>query len=486
MDLRRLTQNTGCRLLRGDAMTEITSVCCDSRCAGPGALFVCLPGRHADGHDFAAQAVAAGAAAVLCTHDVPGLPAGCAVLLAGDPRRAMAALAARLYGEPARAMTMIGVTGTKGKTTTAHLLAAILQADGRRVGLVGTNGVCWPGHRHDLNHTTPESCDLQALLRRMADDGCDACVMEVSSLGMKFDRAAGIEFDVGVFTNLSPDHIGPGEHADFAEYLHWKAALFQQCRAGVFNIDDPWVGKIMDGVPCRAVTYGTTPGADVRADSNFTLTREGGRLGAAFTVDGVRYTVGMPGAFSVQNALAALAAARVLGAGEDAIRAGLADAVVRGRVEPVAVGAPFTVLIDYAHNEAAAESLLRTLRAYDPARLIVVFGCGGERSRLRRFGMGSVCARLADFCVITEDNSRAEPVENILADVRAGLRLGNPATPFTEIPDRRQAIYYALDHARAGDIVAILGKGHETTIERNGVKEPFVEREIVEDFFAFP
>ena len=324
---------------------------------------------------------------------------------------------------------------------------------------------------------------MQALLRRMADDGCDACVMEVSSLGMKFDRAAGIEFDVGVFTNLSPDHIGPGEHADFAEYLHWKAALFQQCRAGVFNIDDPWVGKIMDGVPCRVVTYGTTPGADVRADSNFTLTREGGRLGAAFTVDGVRYTVGMPGAFSVQNALAALAAARVLGAGEDAIRRGLATAVVQGRVEPVAVDAPFTVLIDYAHNEAAAESLLRTLRAYTPARLVAVFGCGGERSRLRRFGMGSVCARLADFCVITEDNSRSEPVEHILADIRAGLKLGNPATPFAEIPDRRQAIYYALAHAQPGDIVAILGKGHETTIERNGVKEPFVESEIVEEYW---
>ena len=243
MDLRRLTQNTGCRLLRGDALTEITSVCCDSRCAGPGALFVCLPGRHADGHDFAAQAVAAGAAAVLCTHDVPGLPAGCAVLLAGDPRRAMAALAARLYGEPARAMTMIGVTGTKGKTTTAHLLAAVLQADGRRVGLVGTNGVCWPGHRHDLNHTTPESCDLQLLLRRMADDGCDTCVMEVSSLGLKFDRAAEIEFAVGVFTNLSPDHIGPDEHADFAEYLFWKRALFRRCRVGVFNNDDPHVGE---------------------------------------------------------------------------------------------------------------------------------------------------------------------------------------------------------------------------------------------------
>ena len=281
MDLRRLTQNTGCRLLRGDALTEITSVCCDSRCAGPGAL------------------------------------------------------AARLYGEPARAMTMIGVTGTKGKTTTAHLLAAVLQADGRRVGLVGTNGVCWPGHRHDLNHTTPESCDLQLLLRRMADDGCDTCVMEVSSLGLKFDRAAEIEFAVGVFTNLSPDHIGPDEHADFAEYLFWKRALFRRCRVGVFNNDDPHVGKIMQGLSCRAVTYGIGCPADVRADADFALTRAGGRLGAAFTVDGARYAVGMPGAFSVYNALAALTAARVLGAGEDAIHAGLAGAVVCGRVEPV-------------------------------------------------------------------------------------------------------------------------------------------------------
>lgn len=484
MDLRRLIQNTDCRLVRGDVLTEVTSVCCDSRCAGPGALFVCLPGQHTDGRRFAAQAVSAGAAAVLYAEVSGDIDVDAAVLTAPDPRRMMALLSARLYSEPARAMTMLGITGTKGKTTTAHLLAAILQADGRRVGLVGTNGVCWPGHRHDLNHTTPESCDLQALLRRMADDGCDACVMEVSSLGMKFDRAAGLEFDVGVFTNLSPDHIGPGEHTDFAEYLSWKAALFRQCHAGVFNLDDPWVGKIMAGVPCRAVTYGTAPGADVRADADFTLTREGGRLGAAFTVGGARYTVGMPGAFSVQNALAALTAARVLGVGEDVIRTGLASAVVRGRVEPVAVGAPFTVLIDYAHNEAAADSLLRTLRAYRPTRLVALFGCGGERSRLRRFGMGSVCARLADFCIITEDNSRAEPVELILADIRAGLRLGNPATPFAEIPDRRAAIYYALDHAQPGDILVLMGKGHETTIERRGVKEPFAEREIVEEYMA--
>lgn len=485
MDLRRLIRDTGCRLLRGDALTEITCVCCDSRSAEPGALFVCLPGRRTDGSVYAAQAAAAGAAAVLCGPGYAGrdLPDRCAVLQADDPRRMMAVLSARLYGDPGGRMTLVGITGTKGKTTTAHLLAAILQADGRQVGLIGTNGACWPGHRHDLNHTTPESCDLQALLRRMADDGCDTCIMEVSSLGMKADRTAGIAFDTGVFTNLSPDHIGPGEHADFAEYLYWKSSLFRQCRVGVFNNDDPCVGKITAGCTCQMITYGITHPADVRAGADFTLLRTGGRLGAAFTVDGVPYTVGMPGAFSVQNALAALTAARQLGAGENAIRQGMARAVVRGRVEPVPLDAPFTVLIDYAHNEAAAESLLRTLRAYKPARLIAVFGCGGDRSRLRRFGMGSVCARLADFCVITEDNSRTEPVEQILADIRAGLRLGNPATPFAEIPDRRQAIYYALDHAQPGDIIAILGKGHETTIERNGVREPFVEREIVEEYW---
>lgn len=483
LDLRRLIKDTDCRLLRGAAPTEVRCICCDSRSAAPGALFVALPGRHTDGTAFAAQAVANGAVAVLCAQDA-AVPDGTAVLQADNPRRAMAALAARLYGEPAKAMTMVGVTGTKGKTTTAHLLAAVLQADGRRVGLVGTNGVSWPGHRHDLNHTTPESCDLQALLRRMADDGCDTCVMEVSSLGLKADRVAGIDFAVGVFTNLSPDHIGPGEHADFAEYLHWKSALFRQCRTGVFNNDDPHVGKILASCPCRVVTYGISHPADVRADADFTLTRVDGRPGAAFTVGGAPYTVGMPGAFSVSNALAALTAARVLGASEAAVRQGVAHAVVRGRVEPVPVNAPFTVLIDYAHNESAAENLLRTLRAYRPARLVVVFGCGGERSRLRRFGMGSVCARLADFCVITEDNSRSEPVENILADIRAGLHLGRPATPFAEIPDRRQAIYYALDHARPGDIVAIIGKGHETMLERDGVKLPFPEREIIEEYMA--
>ena len=484
MKLEQLLEGVPFTLVQGSLETEISDIIYDSRKAAPGLLFVCIVGTQRDSHEFAADCAAKGISALVIQHDIDlsAVP-GVTVVKVESSRYAMALMSGNLFGNPSRKMTMIGVTGTKGKTTTTHMIKSVLEAAGRKVGMIGTNGIYYMGRHKDTANTTPESYELQKTFREFLDAGCDTALMEVSSQGLMMDRVAGIHYDVGVFTNLSPDHIGPGEHADFAEYLHWKAALFQQCRAGVFNIDDPWVGKIVDGVPCRVVTYGTVPGADVRADSNFTLTREGGRLGAAFTVDGVRYTVGMPGAFSVQNALAALAAARVLGAGEDAIRRGLAAAVVQGRVEPVAVDAPFTVLIDYAHNEAAAESLLRTLRAYTPARLVAVFGCGGERSRLRRFGMGSVCARLADFCVITEDNSRSEPVEHILADIRAGLKLGNPATPFAEIPDRRQAIYYALAHAQPGDIVAILGKGHETTIERNGVKEPFVESEIVEEYW---
>ena len=484
MILRELLKGSACRLVRGDPLRDICSICCDSRCITPGALFVCLPGQHADGRAFAAQALRSGAAAVLCAPPVPELPEDAAVLLTDSPRREMALLSARLWGEPAKSMTMIGITGTKGKTTTAHLLAAILQADGRRVGLLGTNGACWPGHRHDLNHTTPESCDLHPLLRRMADDGCDTCIMEVSSLGLKADRAAGITFALGIFTNLSPDHIGPGEHVDFAEYLSWKRTLFRQCGVGIINRDDPCTDELLQGHRCRVVTYGFAAESDCRAERNFTLPQIDGRPGVVFSVEGQTYAVGMPGDFTVHNALAALTAARVLGVRDSAIQAGLRHAVVRGRCEPVGRGLPYSILLDYAHNAASAQCLLSTLRAYHPKRLVVVFGCGGERSRLRRYGMGEVCARLADLCILTEDNSRSEAITDILADIRVGLRRGDPATPFLEIPDRREAIYYALDHARPGDILAIIGKGHETTLDRGGVRLPFPEREIIEEHLA--
>ena len=476
--------------VRGSTGVEIHSICCDSRAVTAGALFVCLPGRHTDGARFAPAAVAAGAAALLCEHPLR-ISCPVPVVQVDNARRTMAVLAIRLYGEPARRMTMVGITGTKGKTSTAFLLAAMLAAAGHRTGVLGTNGVFWPGHRHTLDRTTPESCELQRILRQMADDGCDACVMEVSSLGLKQDRVTGIYFDVGVFTNLSPDHISPEEHASFAEYRAWKSVLFRRCAVGIVNADDPHVEAILTGHTCRVVRYGIARQADWQAVPKLRLLRDPQHLGVAFyaaSPDGTsrEYKVHMPGRFSVYNALAALAAARALGLPAQAAAAGLQTAAVPGRCEVLPLHTPYTVVLDYAHNEAAAENLLATLRSYNPARLVALFGCGGERSRMRRYGMGAVCAKLADFCILTEDNSRGEPLADILADIRAGLQRGDPDTPFVEIPDRRQALYYALDHARPGDMVAVMGKGNETTLERGGKKIAFEERKIIREHLGEP
>lgn len=466
---------------------DITALCYDSRAVTPGALFCCLPGVRVDGHDYAAEAVAAGAVAVLGQRRPAGLAANIPVILVPEPRRTLALLACRFYGEPAARMTMIGVTGTKGKTTTSHLIAAILTAAGHTVGLLGTNGVRWPGCRQDLNHTTPESCELQALLREMADAGCDTCVMEVSSQGLKKDRVAGIFYDVGVFTNLTPDHIAPGEHTSYAEYRAWKAELFRRCKIGVLNADDADTPLLLTRSCCRRVYFGMGANADYHPADTPQLLRSASALGVCFTLQtpsgAQAVTLHMPGQFSVYNALAAAAVAGALGVPLSAIAAGLQSAVVKGRVEVLPLHADFTLLIDYAHNEAAAQNLLNTLRAYRPARLVVLFGCGGNRSRLRRYGMGEICARLADVCIVTEDNNRFEEVENILADIRVGIAQGakaNPGVVVQEIPDRLDALHYAVDQARPGDIIAVIGKGHETYRDRRGVKTPFAERDILE------
>ena len=279
MMLCRLLEDLDCTLVQGRSDIEVNAICCDSRSVTPGCVFVCLPGQHTDGRHFAHAAAAAGAAVLVFEGTLPNFEfsRSCSPALVqaepGKARRVLALMASRLYGYPARRMTMIGITGTKGKTTTAHLLAAVLTASGRRVGCIGTNGAVWPGQRHTLGYTTPESCDLQHILRDMADDGCDACVMEVSSLGLKMDRVGGIAFDVGVFTNLSPDHIGPGEHASYAEYRAWKSVLFRRCKVGVVNADDRETPAILEGHSCRVVRYGIAAPADWLALPGFTPRR---------------------------------------------------------------------------------------------------------------------------------------------------------------------------------------------------------------------
>ena len=488
MLLKQLLKNLDYTLVQGCLNIEVTDIYYDSRKVTPGGLFVCIVGTQRDSHDYAADVAAKGAAVLAIQHDLPAevlaaLP-DVTVVKFESTRYAMALLSTAYFGRPALEMTMVGVTGTKGKTTTTHMIKAVLEAAGHKVGMVGTNGVYYPGHHYDLNNTTPESYELQKILRQLADAGCDACVMEVSSQGIMMDRVAGIHYKVGVFTNLYPDHIGPGEHSSFEEYRSWKGKLFQRCDVGVVNADDPNTEALLEGHTCKLVTYGRSEKADYRAEG-CELLRTHDFLGVAFHVSGrdnMDVRVNMPGEFSVYNALAALAVGKVLGLPDAAIHEGLGKCVVKGRVELVPISKKFTILLDYAHNEVSTESLLTTLRAYHPHRLVVVFGCGGNRSRLRRYGMGEICAKMADFSILTEDNNRFEKIEDILADIRVGMNKGNPDAKFVEIPDRLDALHYAVDHAQEGDLIAVIGKGHETYRDREGVKTPFLERELLEEY----
>ena len=488
MLLKQLLKNLDYTLVQGCLNTEVTDIYYDSRKVTPGGLFVCIVGTQRDSHDYAADVAAKGAAVLVIQHDLPAevlaaLP-DVTVVKFESTRYAMALLSTAYFGRPALEMTMVGVTGTKGKTTTTHMIKAVLEAAGHKVGMVGTNGVYYPGHHYDLNNTTPESYELQKILRQLADAGCDACVMEVSSQGIMMDRVAGIHYKVGVFTNLYPDHIGPGEHSSFEEYRSWKGKLFQRCAVGVVNADDPNTEALLEGHTCKLVTYGRSEKADYRAEG-CELLRTHDFLGVAFHVSGrdnMDVRVNMPGEFSVYNALAALAVGKVLGLPDAAIHEGLGKCVVKGRVELVPISKKFTILLDYAHNEVSTESLLTTLRAYHPHRLVVVFGCGGNRSKLRRYGMGETCAKMADFSILTEDNNRFEKIEDILADIRVGMNKGNPDAKFVEIPDRLDALHYAVDHAQEGDLIAVIGKGHETYRDREGVKTPFLERELLEEY----
>ena len=492
MLLKHLVKDISYTLVQGSLNTEVSDIYYDSRKMTPGGLFVCIVGTQRDSHEFAADVVAKGAGTLVIQHDLPADVVAAmpqvTILKTGNTRYAMAMLAAAYFGHPAGEMTMIGVTGTKGKTTTTHMIKAVLEAAGHRVGMIGTNGVYYPNHHYDLNNTTPESYDLQRILRQLADAGCDSCVMEVSSQGLMMDRVAGVRYKIGVFTNLYPDHIGPGEHQSFEEYRSWKGQLFRRCEVGVVNADDENTVPLLEGHTCRVTTYGIdNPDADFRAGHEYKLLRTKTMLGVAFHVSGreeMDVQVNMPGLFSIYNALATIAVAKELGLPDEAIHQGLSTAVVKGRVELVPVSHRFTILLDYAHNEAATESLMETLRAYHPARLVVVFGCGGNRSKLRRYGMGEVCAKLADFCILTEDNNRFEKVEDIIADIKVGMNKGNPDAKYVEIPDRLDALHYAIDHAQDGDMIAVIGKGHEAYRDREGVKTPFLERELIEEYAA--
>ena len=480
-----ITDPEKARALRGREISQIVN---DSRKAVKDCLFFCIVGANTNGHKYAEEVLMKGAAALVVSEDLDlsylegKTPVEEPVIIrVQNTRYAMAYISAAYYGNPASEMKIIGVTGTKGKTTTTYMVKSILEAAGVNVGLIGTIEILYADKRIDAPNTTPESTVLQKTFRDMADAGTEAVVMEVSSQALKLHRTEGFLFDIGIFTNLSPDHIGPNEHKDFDEYLTCKSLLFRQCKVGIFNADDPHCKRIMDGHTCSVETYGFSPEADLYAQ-NLELIKKTGELGVSFDVKGLlnfHAEVPLPGKFSVYNALCAIAICRHFDVTAEEIQKALLKVHVKGRIEMVKVSDDFTLMIDYAHNEMSLESLLSTLRGYEPHRLVCLFGCGGNRSKLRRFKMGEVSGRIAELSIITSDNPRNEEPMDIIADIVTGI--SETDGKYITIPDRKDAIRYAIRNGEPGDIIVLAGKGHEDYQEINGVKYPMDERVLIRE-----
>lgn len=466
-------------VLQGDTNTEITDLVYDSRKISENSVFVCLVGANVDGHSFVNQAVEKNAAAVIVEKAVENIPENMAVIKVKNTRRALAFMSAAYFGYPAKELTTIGLTGTKGKTTTTYMVKSVLEAAGNKTGLIGTTGILIGEELIPAKNTTPESYEIHKLFRQMVDSGCKYAVMEVSSQGLKYDRVAGINFDIGVFTNFSPDHIGPNEHDSMEDYAASKSILFRNCKTAVVNIDDESCDTILNGHTCQVVSYAINNNADLKAE-NIEFIKENGKLGMKFDTAGAvncDFTVYTPGMFSVYNSLVTIYICNLLGVDNNAIAKGLEIVKVRGRVELVPCSPDFSVIIDYAHNEVSTKSVMNTLAEYKPNRMICVYGGGGNRSKLRRYDMGEVTGAMADLCILTCDNPRDEEIKDINNDIKIGLARSNGK--YIEIDDRKEAIKYAIKNAQKGDFIVLLGKGHETYQEIKGVKYHFDEREAV-------
>ena len=465
---------------QGSVEQEVSTVEYDSRKVIENSLFICIKGAVVDGHKFVPDVVAKGAKTLVVQDDVEA-PQDVTVIKVEDTRYAMAFISAAYFGHPAEQLKTIGITGTKGKTTTTYMVKSILENAGYKVGLIGTIEAIIGDEVIPAANTTPESFVVQKYFRKMVDAGCDCVVMEVSSQGLMLHRTQGFVFDYGIFTNIEPDHIGPNEHKDFAEYLSCKAKLFQQCKYGYANLDDEHFAEITKNATCQIETFGLNEKADLVA-YDVALTRDRDFLGVDFDLKGTyegRISCGVPGTFNVHNALGAICIAGHMGVTVEQMNKALRHFSVKGRVQIVPTGYDYTLIIDYAHNAVALESILNTLRAYDPPRLISLFGCGGNRSKLRRYEMGEVSGKLADFTIITSDNPRFEEPQAIIDDILTGMKKTDGE--YISIIDRREAISYAMHHAQPGDIVVLAGKGHETYQEIEGKKYHMSEEEIVQD-----
>lgn len=463
-------------VLRGDINLEISSIDYDSRSVKPQSMFVAIKGFKSDGHEYIKDAIENGAVVVAVQdglYDVESIPENIAVVITKDTRNLLALAACNFYGHPSREFKLVGVTGTKGKTTTTYMIKSILEKSGKKVGLIGTIANFIGDNEIPAERTTPESSDLQKLFRQMADSKMDVVVMEVSSHSLELQRVAGVTFDFAVFTNLTQDHLD--FHKTFDNYLAAKAKLFKVAKEGFVNCDDMYASRLMSLATCPITTYGIDNNPFVSA-RDIVITNSYSEFKLPFNRILKKIKVGIPGRFTVYNALAAICVCIKLGSSVESIIEGLENIKVPGRSEIVPNMRGFAILVDYAHTPDSLENIIRACKTYTKGEIICVFGCGGDRDKGKRPMMGEIAGKLASYTVITTDNPRTEEPEAIINDIEKGIK--NTKGKYKVIVDRKKAIEHALRRAKKNDLVLIAGKGHETYQEINGVKHHFDDREV--------
>ncbi len=480
MTARKLLCDLEYEVIQGDVDIDVTDLVMNTAKIIEGCLYVCIRGAGFDSHDVVSEIADKGAKVLVLERKVE-VPKGVTAILVENTRYALALISAAYFGYPAKKLRVIGITGTKGKTTTTFMIRSILEHVGIKTGLIGTIETII-GEKHiPACNTTPESYTIQKYFKEMVEAGCEVAVMEVSSQGLMLHRTAGIPFELGIYTNLAPDHIGPNEHASFEDYLACKSILFRQCKIGIANVDDAHFEEVLKGHTCEIETYGFSEKADLRA-TNMKLVNRPGYLGVDYHVSGLMnfdVEIDIPGKFSIYNSLVSIAVCRHFKIPEADMIAALLVAQTKGRIEKIKVSDEFTLMIDYAHNAMSLESLLSTLKEYKPERLVCLFGCGGNRAKMRRYEMGEVSGNLADLTIITSDNPRDEEPQEIINDIKTGM--AKTSGEYVEIIDRKEAIRYAIEHGRKGDVIILAGKGHEDYQEIKGVKYPMDERILIQE-----
>ena len=473
MKLEKLLDKIDYTLLKGNMDIEVKDIAYDSRNVDEGYAFIAIVGNNVDGHDYIYSAIDKGASLIIVSREVD-VSSDVTVIKVDDTSKILSKLSMNLFNNPHKKMKTIAITGTKGKTTISFMIKNIIEASGSKCGVIGTTGIYIGDKYYVSKNTTPLSYDTIKYMNEMVNEGIEYLVMEVSSQALKYDRVNDIIFDFGIFTNLTRDHISEFEHSDMEDYVNSKAKLFKQCVNGIFNLDDEYFFNMVDMGESSINTYGYNEKADLRI-KKMDLYREGSKIGIEIELDGVikdKFRVSTPGKFSSYNVMAAILTCQMLGIDVKYMKKTLEEFSVKGRVEPVWVSDDFTLLIDYAHNGVSTESILSTIREYNPKRIVTIFGCGGNRSRDRRYEMGEVAGKYSDFCIITEDNNRYEEFDDIVKEIIVGINKTD--CEYKIIANRKDAIKYAIENGMSGDIIMLLGKGHEDYMEIKGERIPFI------------